>query len=232
MKKFLSLVSGLVIVLCSHVESAKASDAEIRNFILQNPEIIAEALQKYEQQQREKREGQAAELHIIYAQDIMSHEGVPFIGPEDAKVTVTEFFDFSCGYCKRLSPEIEKIIADNADVKFVFKPLTFVSPTSVYQAKAGFAAHNQGKFLEYYKGVMEGNANSEELVDEMAKKAGVDVDKYKADVASEEIAVKLGNIAAFAQRIGVNGVPAVFINGKQVNGRSAAELQEAINAAK
>ena len=162
----------------------------------------------------------------------MSEVDVPFIGPKDAKVTVTEFFDFSCGYCKRLSPEIEKIIADNADVKFVFKPLTFVSPTSVYQAKAGFAAHNQGKFLEYYKGVMEGNANSEELVDEMAKKAGVDVDKYKADVASEEIAVKLGNIAAFAQRIGVNGVPAVFINGKQVNGRSAAELQEAINAAK
>ena len=167
-----------------------------------------------------------------YAGEISNEAGAPFIGPKDAKVTVTEFFDFSCGYCKRLSPEIEKLIADNADVKFVFKPLTFVSPTSVYQAKAGFAAHNQGKFLEYYKAVMEGNANSEALVDEMAKNAGVDVDKYKADVASEDVSAKLGNVANFAQKIGINGVPAVFINGKQVNGRSAAELQEAINAAK
>ena len=231
MKKFLSLVSGLVIVLCSHVESAKASDAEIRNFILQNPEIIAEALQKYEQQQREKREGQAAELHIIYAQDIMSHEGVPFIGPEDAKVTVTEFFDFSCGYCKKLSPEIEKIIADNADVKFVFKPLTFVSPVSGYQAKASFAAFNQGKFLEFYKGVLQGNANSEELVDEIAGNAGVDMEKYKADIKSEEINRHISDVSSFAQKIQVNGVPTVFINGKQVNGRSAAELQAAIDEA-
>lgn len=247
MKNFSIILSTVAIILATvaivkvyepkaPVATAPAAgsmtSADLTALLNQNPKIVADALQAYEIQQREAEEKATAERMAKFADEIMSEVDVPFIGPKDAKVTVTEFFDFSCGYCKRLSPEIEKIIADNADVKFVFKPLTFVSPTSVYQAKAGFAAHNQGKFLEYYKGVMEGNANSEELVDEMAKKAGVDVDKYKADVASEEIAVKLGNIAAFAQRIGVNGVPAVFINGKQVNGRSAAELQEAINAAK
>lgn len=247
MKNFSIILSTVAIILATvaivkvyepkaPVATAPAAgsmtSADLTALLNQNPKIVADALQAYEIQQREAEEKATAERMAKFADEIMSEVDVPFIGPKDAKVTVTEFFDFSCGYCKRLSPEIEKIIADNADVKFVFKPLTFVSPTSVYQAKAGFAAHNQGKFLEYYKGVMEGNANSEELVDEMARKAGVDVDKYKADVASEEIAVKLGNIAAFAQRIGVNGVPAVFINGKQVNGRSAAELQEAINAAK
>ncbi len=208
------------------------SQADLASVLSQNPKIVADAMQAYEQQQREEQERIAAELLAKHAGDIMSETNVPFIGPKDAKVTVTEFFDFSCGYCKRLSPEIEKLIADNADVKFVFKPLTFVSPVSSYQAKAGFAAFNQGKFLEFYKGVMEGDASSEELVDEIAKNAGVDMEKFKADIANEEIGKHISDVAAFAGKIQVNGVPAVFINGKTANGRSATELQADINAAK
>lgn len=208
------------------------SQADLTDILTKNPKVVADALQAYERQRIEEEEKAAAELLEKYAGDIMSEEGSPFVGPKDAKVTVTEFFDFSCGYCKRLSPEIEKLVADNADVKFVFKPLTFVSPTSTYQAKAGFAAFNQGKFMEFYKGVMEGNAGSEELVDAIAQGAGVDMEKFKADVASDEVSKNLSAVSVFAQKIRVNGVPAVFINGKQVQGRSAGELQEAINAAK
>ncbi|MBR1601296.1 MAG: thioredoxin domain-containing protein [Alphaproteobacteria bacterium] len=214
------------------VADGVVSQSDLASVLSQNPKIVADALQAYEQQQREAQEKAAAELLAKYAGEISSEANVPFIGPKDAKVTVTEFFDFSCGYCKRLSPEIEKIIADNADVKFVFKPLTFVSPVSSYQAKAGFAAFNQGKFLEFYKAVMEGDASSEELVDEIAKNAGIDFDKYKADVASDEVSKRISDVAAFAQKIQVNGVPAVFINGKQAHGRSAAELQADIDAAK
>ena len=212
--------------------AVKVSKEAVLAVLTEKPEIIAQAMDAYQRQQAEAEQKAAAERLAKYADEISSEENVPFIGPKDAKVTVTEFFDFSCGHCKHLSPEIEKLVANNADVKFVFKPLTFVSPTSVYQAKAGFAAHNQGKFLEYYKAVMEGNAGSEELVDEAAKKSGLDFGKYKMEVAAEDTAVKLGNVAAFAQKIGVNGVPAVFINGKQVNARTADELQKAIDAAK
>lgn len=212
--------------------SGSVSQEELAKILSENPKIVVDAVQKYDQQQREERERQAAEKIAKYADEISSEANVPFLGPKDAKVTVTEFFDFSCGFCKRLSPEIEKLVADNADVKFVFKPLTFVSPVSSYQAKAGFAAFNQGKFLEFYKGVMEGDAGSEELVDGIAKNAGVDMEKYKADVASDTVNNNLNAVAEFAGKIEVNGVPAVFINGKQIQGRSAAELQAAIDAAK
>ena len=208
------------------------SQADLASALSQNPKIVVDALQAYEQQQREEQEKAAAALLEQYADEISSEANVPFIGPKDAKVTVVEFFDFSCGFCKRLSPEIEKVIADNADVKFVFKPLTFVSPVSSYQAKAGYAAFKQGKFLEFYKAVMEGNAGSEEAIDEIAKNAGVNMDKFKADVASADAAKSLSDVASFAQKIQVNGVPAVFINGKKADGRSAGELQSAIDAAK
>lgn len=214
------------------VTSGAFTQADLAHMLSQNPKIVADAMQAFEKQQREEQERQAAERLAKYAGEISSEANVPFLGPKDAKVTVTEFFDFSCGFCKRLSPEIEKLIANNADVKFVFKPLTFVSPVSSYQAKAGFAAFNQGKFLEFYKGVMNGDAGSEELVDEIAKNAGVDMDKFKADIASDTISNNISAVASFAQTIGVNGVPAVFVNGKQVQGRSSAELQAAVDAAK
>lgn len=208
------------------------SQADLASMLTQNPKLIADAMQAYEQQQREEQEKAAAALIEKYAGEISSENHAAFLGPKDAKITVVEFFDFSCGFCKRLSPEIEKLVADNADVKFVFKPLTFVSPVSTYQAKAGYAAFNQGKFLEFYKGVMEGDAGSEELVDEIAKNAGIDMEKFKADIASDETTKNLGEISSLAGKVQVNGVPAIFINGKQANGRSAADLQNEINAAK
>lgn len=242
MKNFSIILSTIAIILATvaivkvfepnKTASNAVSQTDLTSVLTQNPKIVADALQAYEQQQREAEEKAAAERFAKYSGEISNEAGSPFIGPKDAKVTVTEFFDFSCGYCKRLAPEIEKIIADNTDVKFVFKPLTFVSPVSSYQAKAGYAAFNQGKFVEFYKGVMGGDAGTEELVDEIAKNAGIDMEKFKADIAKEETSRNLGAISAFAQNIGVNGVPAVFVNGKQVNGRSAADLQQAIDAAK
>lgn len=247
MKNFSIILSTVAIVLAvvaivlvskkapvASAPAAAVSQADLASALTSNPKIVVDALQAYEQQQREAQEKAAAELLQKYAGEISSDANVPFVGPKDAKVVVTEFFDFSCGFCKRLAPEIEKLMADNADVKFVFKPLTFVSPTSPYQAKAGFAVFNQGqdKFQTFYKAVMGGNAGSEALVDELAQQAGVDMEKYKADVASADIAKHIEDVASFAQKIQVNGVPAVFINGKKVEGRTAGELQSDINSAK
>ena len=247
MKNFSIILSTVAIILATvaivKVFDTKAPSAtpaapsaisqeDVASILTKNPKVVVDALQAYERQRAEEEEKAAAELLEKYAGEISSDEGVPFVGPKDAKVTVTEFFDFSCGYCKRLSPEIEKLVTDNADVKFVFKPLTFVSPNSTYQAKAGFAAFKQGKFMEFYKGVMEGNAGSEELVDAIAQGAGVNLDKYKADIDSDDVKKSLAAVAEFAQKIRVNGVPSLFINAKQVHDRSADELQKTINAAK
>ena len=209
------------------------SQEQLASMLSENPKIIADALKAYEQYQREAEEKAAAELLAQNADKLNSEANVPFVGPKDAKVTVVEFFDFSCGYCKMLAPEIEKLVANNPDIKFVFKPVTFLGPNSVYMAKAAMAAKNQGKFLEMYKALMgdEGRPN-EAQTDEYAKKIGLDMDKYKADLNSEEVANALKDVTEFSQKIRVNGVPSLFINAKQTHGRSVDELQNSINAAK
>lgn len=214
------------------VASGAISQADLAAALTQNPKLVADAMQAYEQMQREEQEKAAAARLQQYAGEISSDANVPSVGPKDAKVVVTEFYDFSCGFCKRLAPELEQVIAANPDVKFVFKPLTFVSPVSSYQAKAGFAADNQGKFLEFYTAVMNGDASNEEAVDEIAANLGLDIAKFKADVADDSAAQKINDVASFAQKIEVNGVPALFVNGKQINGRTVDEIQASINEAK
>lgn len=244
MKNFSIFLSTVAVIMAAvaMIKTYKTTNATVSNdfttevaeALKSNPQMIVDAMQKYQEDMRAAEEKAAQEAMAKYADEINSSANAPFVGPEDAKVVVVEFFDFSCGYCKRLAPELEKVVADNKDVKFIFKPLTFVAPgLSAYQAKAAYAAYKQGKFAEFYKEVM-GFAGrmSEASVDEIANKLGLDIAKYKADLASDEVAKNMAAVNELAQNIAIHGVPAVLINGKHVQAMSAAELQEAINAAK
>lgn len=245
MKNFSILLSTIAVILASVslVMSSKKTETpapvpavsteQVAEILKDAPEMVVEALNAFQAKQEEERLKAENERRLKYKDEINSSANAPFVGPEEAKVTVVEFFDFSCGYCKRIAPAIEKVIADNTDVKFVFKPLSFVSPVSAYQAKAAMAMNEQGKFVEFYKAVMEEKGRmTEEKVNEIAEKVGADMDKYKKDLASDEVAKKLNEISELSHNIQVRGVPSIMINGESVRAITSEELQEAINQAK
>lgn len=213
---------------------AASSQVDLAKLLAENPKMVADAMQAYEAQKREEEERALQERYVSHKAEINDESYAPFVGPKDAKITVTEFYDFSCGFCKRMAPAIEKIIADNPDVKVVFKPLTFVAgPVSVYQAKAGFAAYKQGKFVEFYKAVMGAEGRmTEASVDDVAKSVNLNMDKYKADMNSQEAADYLSKVQNLANAIGVNGVPMVFVEAKHIQTLDPEPIQEAINALK
>lgn len=239
MKNFSLILSTVAIIIASVALIAVKKDkggineTVLSETLLNNPKMVVDALQAYQDKQREEQERAAAEAVAKYTSEINNASSVPFVGPDDASVTVVEFFDFSCGYCKRLADAMEKLVESNTDVRFVFKPLSFVTPVSKYQAAAGLAVHKQGKFVEFYKAVMAFDGRMTEAnVDDAAKAAGVDYDKYKEDVQSTDVSTALKEVSELAQKIQVNGVPAVFVNGKPVYARDVNELQAAINDAK
>lgn len=237
MKNFSIILSVIAVILAAaamlSVKNHKGGvDAEqMAQILSENPKMIVDALNNYQEQQRLEAEKAAQEAMKKFLPELNSTENALSVGPADAKVTVVEFFDFNCGYCKRLAPELEKTVAANADVKFVFKPMTFLG--SAYQAKGAYAAAEQGKFLDYYKAAMAfGGRMSEADVDALAEKLGLNMETFKADMSKEDVASKLSSIATLADNIQVHGVPAVFVNGKQVQAMSAEELQRYINEAK
>lgn len=245
MKNFSIILSTVAIVMaaaslfatfkapCSKTANeAVFSEANLSKMLNNNPQIIVDAMQAYQIKQQEEAEKAANEALAKYADEINSTANSPFVGNKDAKVVVVEFFDFSCGYCKRLAPAVEKAIKNNEDVKFVFKPLTFLGSMSAYKAKAAMAANKQGKFLEFYTKAMTENQRDEASVDAMAKDLGLDMDAYKKDMESADVAKALSEISDLAQNIRVNGVPTLIVNSKKVHAYDAEAIQNVINNAK
>ena len=150
----------------------------------------------------------------------------PQKGDSDAKVTIVEWSDFQCPFCGRVIPtlqQIEKTYGSDVRVLFKHNPLP-MHPNAPYAAKAAIAAQNQGKFWQMHDKLFEANnshapdALAQDKVDQMARDIGLDMEKYKADVAAPATQQRIAADQAQAARLGANGTPHFFINGARVSG--------------
>lgn len=229
----LALVAALVALgMCIYCCAQKQS-LSVEETLNNNPEIIINAMQNYEQKMREQAAAEAQKMIEANLPALNNDANTPFIGAADAKTVLVEFFDFSCHYCHKVYPAVKKIAEANPDIKIVFKPLTFVAPISQYAAKAALAANEQGKFFDAYKAIFEFEGRPDEAkVDELVASTGVDMEKLKADMNSAKVNNALSSINDLAGKIQVNGVPALFLNGKQLQTIDGAEIQRQIDSVK
>lgn len=213
--------------------SAPVSSDAIEEILNNKPEIVINALQKYEENMRAQAAAQAKEKLKTSTEALNNDPSSPFIGPKDAKLVLVEFYDYACHFCHQLYPELNKVVANNPDVKFVFKPLAFVSPYSDYAGRAAFAAAKQGKFSELHTAMftVEGGLN-EEVIDDLAAKAGLDMDQFKKDIQSEEASAAMNSNSGLASQLQINGVPTMVFDGDFVQTLSADDIQSKIDAAK
>ena len=240
MKKYSSIIISVIALVVALAALAMCflgcnnkKQISVEETLNNNPEIIINAMQNYEQKLRENALANAQKLIMENIEELNNNPDSPFIGNKDAEITVVEFFDFSCGYCHALYPNLKNIMAKNPDVKVVFKEMAFVSPYSSYAAKAGLAANMQGKYAQFLDALMTNKgALSEAKIDELAVKAGVDLEQMKADMNSSKIDQIMKDNAALAGKIQVNGVPALVINGKLVQTLDESVIQAEIDAAK
>lgn len=207
--------------------------AQIKTILENDPEMIINALKKYEENQRQAQLKEASRLFKENIEALNNDPSAPFVGPKDAKVVLVEFFDFSCGYCKRLAPSVEAIVKKNPDIKVVFKPITFVAQISKYAAQAALAANNQGKFIEMYTALLGSTERlSEESINKIAEKAGLNMKKFNEDVKSEAVAKTIKDVALLADKLQIRGVPSLILNGTQIQVIDEAGLQAEIDKVK
>ena len=227
----LALVVAVVALVMCIICCNKGGNVE--EALNKNPEMIVNAMQKYEQVQRENALKEAKELLKSSADELYNNEADGVLGNADGEVVLVEFFDFSCGYCHRIYPVLKNIVAKNGDVKLVAKPLAFLSPMSQYAAKAALAAKEQGKFAEVYSAIFEIKGPlTEAKIDEAAVLAGVDLEKLKSDMESEKVNKVMSDTSALANKIRVNGVPTLVLNGEIIQTLDEGVLQQAIDAVK
>jgi protein-disulfide isomerase len=145
----------------------------------------------------------------------------PIRGGKDAKITIVEFSDFQCPFCSRVNPtlaQINQTYGDKVRVAFKHLPLR-IHPDAPAAHAAAEAAHRQGKFWEMHDKIF---ANQRDLKPEKfrdyAKESGLDVVKFDKDVASPDVKKKIDADSQEADKLGVSGTPAFFINGRYLSG--------------
>lgn len=207
----------------------------VREYILENPEIIEEALIALSQKQAQA-EADAARQAIEDNRDAIFNSEFDYaVGPDDAEVTVVEFFDYRCGYCKR-SLDWTMALPEDYDgkVRVVFKEFPILTAESEQAALAALAAGEQGKYAEMHRELMNMDNSTgfdPEDIEAAAERAGVDVAKMRADMGSVRLQKVVADNKSLARKLGVDGTPAFFVGDSYVAGANEAGVNEAIREA-
>lgn len=229
-------VDGVKVTDSFTPDQRAALEDMMRDFIMDNPELILQSVQNMqEEQQRQAEEQQRANLSE-YRDDLVNNEDLPSVGSPDADVTVVEFFDYNCGYCRKALEEVVKLIneMDKETLRVVFVDYPILGPTSVTAAKWALAADDQGKYFEYHMAVMNDKGDKTPArLRELAKELGLDVEKLAEDASSEKIQKRIEKNIDIAGAIGIRGTPGFLIGEQLVPGYvSYQQMRDMVEAAK
>jgi protein-disulfide isomerase len=235
LRRFL-LILPVLALSCATAAAADAPDKRaleeaIRSYLLEHPEVIIQSLEKYEKEQREAREKASADALTARKDDLYSHPMTPVTGDPKGDVTIVEFFDYQCGYCKRTLQHILEVQKEDPRVRIAWKELPILGPTSEIAARAAMAAKRQDKYLEFHVAVMSNRGPlTDERIFQLAGKAGVDVARLKRDMADPAIEKYLQETLLLARQLGINGTPGFVIGGKLVAGAIDKDQMKALIA--
>ncbi|MCB1514298.1 MAG: DsbA family protein [Hyphomicrobiaceae bacterium] len=240
--RFLAPAIGLGLVLCLASPALLAQDASpkpeapatastfsdgqkaeiegiIKSYLLKNPELFLEiqtALEaKMEQIQAERLKTALA----AHKEELFRDPDAPVAGNPKGDVTVVEFFDYNCGYCKRGFPDVAKLLENDTKVRVVFRELPILSQGSEEAARVAIAANMQGKYWEFHSRMIahKGQANEASAM-KIAEKAGLDMDRIKADMKSEKVDAEIKKVRELAQTLNINGTPHFIVGNRSIPG--------------
>ncbi len=185
----------------------------IKEYLVANPDVVVEALKAYDAQQA-TRQQETFTQRLKEKHDAVFKSEAPFIGNEKGDITVVEFFDYNCGYCKKAIDGITKLVEEDKNVRFVFFDLPILGESSRMASQWALAAERQGKYFPYHQALMKfSGMKDEENLSKIAKDVGLDVDKLKKDAADPAITQRIDEHVRLAQELGISGTPG-FIFGE------------------
>jgi protein-disulfide isomerase len=180
--------------------------------IRENPGIVFEAAQLFEQQQQALQAQAAAQVLDTEKATLENDPNAPVLGNPDGDITVVEFFDYNCPYCRRVKPEMEALLAADPNVRVVYREWPILGDGSVFAARAALASRNQGKYEEFHWAMMQLKERAEEAsILRTAEDIGLDVAQLRSDMNGPEIEEHIQTSMRLAQSLGFSGTPSFVI---------------------
>jgi len=187
----------------------------VRQYILDNPEILVEAMENLRERERLAEQERAHTAILAHYEALAFSDDDPIAGNPDGDVVIVEFFDYRCPYCKRVLDPLLQAVEQDGNVRLVFKEFPILGADSVVAARAALAARNQGKYLEFHTALMQTEgALTEANIFGIGESVGLDIERLREDMESDDVEATILSNYAQADQIGVGGTPA-FIIGKE-----------------
>jgi len=187
--------------------------------IRENPSIIMEAVEILRARDAEAQAAAQSDVLSNNRQILENDPNAPVLGNPDGDVTVVEFFDYNCPYCRRAKPAIQELLAFDPNVRLVYREWPILGDGSVFAAKAALASRNQGKYEEFHWAMMGMTGRAEEAsVLRIAKEIGLDIEQLQADMESAEIEEHIQTSMRLTQSLGFSGTPSFVIGNNLVPG--------------
>ena len=241
MEKTFGLAGITAVVLLALVSAGTAQDSLstaqqdermgeiLRAYLLKHPEIIDEAMQALRERQAAEAAAKTVQALKEHRDELLTDPMSPVVGDPDGKVTVVEFFDYNCPYCRAAGPMVTELLQGNPDVRFVYKELPTLAPSSRFAAQAALAAHRQSPELyrAFHDALLKANDRlAEDGVVQIARDAGVDVDRMRADMEDPAINKSIDGNIELARAIGATGTPTFIIGDAMLVGAKPLQQME------
>lgn len=190
----------------------------VREYLISNPEVIIEALDAYQARAREAAEAEKVDAMGAMQSALKNNPNDPMLGNPDGDVTVVEFFDYRCGYCKRVFGDMRTLLNEDGNVRLVLKEFPILGPDSVYASRAAQAVwlNQKDKYIPFHTAMMTSRGDlSADKVLELAKGVGIDTAQLASQMDDPLVDATLKATAQQAAALDISGTPA-FIFGSQI----------------
>lgn len=198
----------------------------VRDYLMREPEVVYEALQELQRRQAAA-QAEQQRLAVVENRDaLISKPSDPVAGNPDGDVTMVEFFDYRCSFCRRVVGSLQTLLDTDQDLRVVFKELPVLGEDSVRAARAALASQNQGAYLPFHFALMEAEDLSEAGILDLAETLGMDPEQLALDMYAPAVDDAIEANYALANELGIEGTPAFVIGENVVPGAIPKERME------
>lgn len=206
----------------------------IRNYLLTHPEVVVEAIEAYQARQDALEAERVRERLVSYRASIDAPAFRPVLGNPDAGLTVIHFFDYNCGFCKRMREDVNAVLEADPDLRFAQIEFPILAESSAIAARAALAADRQDLYEPFHNALMAYRGTLDEgIIFAIAEGEGLDLDRLRADMGDPTVTATLQANRVMAEALGIRGTPAYVIGDRVIPGAVGVPgLVEAITAAR
>lgn len=208
--------------------------AEVRAYLLENPEVIIEAVNLLEQRQAQT-EATQDEALVAANLDELQNDGYSWVGGNpDGDITLVEFMDYRCGYCRRAAPEVAQLLAEDGNIRLVIKEFPILGEASMMASRFAVATRlvaGDKAYKQVHDALIEfGGDPNDVSLRRLSEGLGLDADAIMAQMDSPEITKELAQTRALAQRMKISGTPTFVLQSELLRGYLPADQMSVIIA--